>query len=111
MNDATPGTAPGPGEASDRAPDAVERRLRDSFARQTMMQTLGATLEDVGPGRTRIAAPIAPHVLQQQGFAHAAVSFAIGDTAAGYAALTTLPEGAEVVTAEMKIHQIGRAHV
>ncbi len=113
MNDATPGTGQGQGlglgEASDRAPEAIERRLRNSFARQTMMQTLGATLEDIGPGRTRIAAPIAPHVLQQQGFAHAAVSFALGDSAAGYAALTTLPEGAEVVTVEMKIHLLSPA--
>ena len=113
MNDATPGTVQGTGQGladtGDRAPEVIERRLRDSFARQTMMQTLGATLEDIGPGRTRIVAPIAPHVLQQQGFAHAAVSFAIGDSAAGYAALTTLPEGAEVVTAEMKIHLLSPA--
>lgn len=88
---------------------AVEQRLRDSFARQTMMQTLGATLEDIGKGHVRISAPIAPHVLQQQGFAHAALSFALGDTAAGYAALSTLPEGAEVVTAEIKIHLLSPA--
>ncbi|WP_090848175.1 PaaI family thioesterase [Paracoccus alkenifer] len=87
----------------------VEQRLRDSFARQTMMQTLGASLDEIAPGRIRISAPIAPHVLQQQGFAHAALSFAIGDTAAGYAALTTLPEGAEVVTAEIKIHLLSPA--
>ena len=56
----------------------VEARLRGSFARQTMMQTLGAELEEAAEGRTRISAPIAPHVLQQQGFAHAALAFAIG---------------------------------
>ena len=47
----------------------VEERLRGSFAKQTMMQTLGAELEEAAEGRTRIAAPIADHVLQQQGFA------------------------------------------
>ena len=87
----------------------VEARLRGSFARQTMMQTLGAELEEAAEGRTRISAPIAPHVLQQQGFAHAALAFAIGDSAAGYAALSVLPDGAEVVTVEMKINLLSPA--
>ena len=87
----------------------VESRLRGSFARQTMMQTLGAELEEAARGRTRIAAPIADHVLQQQGFAHAALAFALGDTAAGYAALSVMPEGAEVVTVEMKINLLSPA--
>lgn len=87
----------------------MEARLRGSFARQTMMRTLGAELEEVAPGRTRISAPIAPHVLQQQGFAHAALAFAIGDSAAGYAALSILPDGAEVVTVEMKINLLSPA--
>lgn len=87
----------------------VEARLRGSFAKQTMMQTLGAELEEAAEGRTRIAAPVADHVLQQQGFAHAALAFAIGDSAAGYAALSVLPEGAEVVTVEMKINLLSPA--
>ena len=87
----------------------VETRLKGSFARQTMMQTLGADLVEAAEGRTVIAAPIAPHVLQQQGFAHAALAFALGDSAAGYAALSVLPEGAEVVTVEMKINLLSPA--
>ena len=66
--------------------DDLERRLRDSFARQTMMQTLGATMVTAGLGRVVIAAPVASHVLQQQGAAHAALAFGLGDSAAGYAA-------------------------
>ena len=34
----------------------------------------------------------------------AALAFALGDTAAGYAALSTMPEGVEVMTAEIKIN-------
>lgn len=98
MDDATTGNAA-----------AIEARLRDSFARQTMMQTLGASLDEVAEGKTRISAPIAPHLLQQQGFAHAALTFAIGDSAAGYAALSVLPEGVEVVTAEIKINLLSPA--
>ena len=87
----------------------VEARLRGSFARQTMMQTLGAEMVEAAEGRVVISAAIAPHVLQQKGFAHGALPFAIGDSAAGYAALSVLPEGFEVVTVEMKINMLSPA--
>lgn len=87
----------------------VEARLRGSFARQSMMETLGATMDEAAEGRVVISASIAPHVLQQQGAAHAGLAFSIGDSAAGYAALSTLPEGAEVVTVEMKINLLAPA--
>ena len=81
-----------------------ENRIRDSFARQTMMQTLGARIESIAPGKVALTAPILPGSRQQQGFAHAALTFALGDTAAGYAALSVMPEGVEVLTAEIKIN-------
>ncbi|AHD10635.1 PaaI family thioesterase [Phaeobacter gallaeciensis] len=81
-----------------------EQRIRESFARQTMMQTLGAEITDVGQGSVTITAPILPGSRQQHGVAHAALSFAIGDSAAGYAALTLMPQDSEVMTAEMKIN-------
>ena len=84
--------------------EAVEAKVRDSFGRQTMMQTLGATMQVVAPGRVVITAPIGAHVLQQQGAAHAGLTFAIGDSAAGFAALTLMPAEAEVMTVEMKIN-------
>lgn len=87
----------------------IETRLRASFARQTMMQTLGASMDEAAEGRVVISAPIAPHVLQQQGAAHAGLAFSLGDSAAGYAALSVLPEGAEVVTVEMKINLLSPA--
>ena len=87
----------------------IEARLRDSFGRQTMMQTLGAAMDSAAEGAVTISAPIAPHVLQQQGAAHAGLAFSIGDSAAGYAALSVLPAGAEVVTVEMKINLLAPA--
>ena len=84
--------------------DAVETKVRASFGRQTMMQTLGATMQVVAPGRVVITAPIGAHVLQQQGAAHAGITFALGDSAAGFAALTLMPAEAEVMTVEMKIN-------
>ena len=79
-------------------------RIQASFDRQSMMQTFGAQLDHVEPGRVTISAPILPGSQQQQGFAHAALTFGLGDSAAGYAALSTLPEDSEVVTAEIKIN-------
>lgn len=86
-----------------------ETRIRASFARQTMMQTLGATLTGIEPGRVLIHAPILAGSLQQHGAGHAGLAFSIGDSAAGYAALSLMPDGAEVMTVEMKINLISPA--
>jgi uncharacterized protein (TIGR00369 family) len=84
--------------------DPLHSRVAASFARQGLMRSLGAELVAVAPGRCRIAAPLGPAVTQQHGAAHAGLTFALGDSAAGYAALTLLPDGAEVMTSEIKIH-------
>lgn len=84
-------------------------RIRDSFAAQSMMQTLGATLVDIADGQVSIRAPVLPGSRQQQGVAHAGLTFALGDTAAGYAALTTMKAGFEVLTVEMKINLLAPA--
>jgi uncharacterized protein (TIGR00369 family) len=90
-------------------PENIQARVQASFDRQSMMATLGATLAAVAPGRVDILAPILPGSLQQQGHGHAALTFAIGDSAAGYAALTTLDHEHEVVTAEIKINLLAPA--
>lgn len=84
-------------------------RITASFNAQSMMETLGAQLSEVTPGLVRITAPILAGTRQQQGFGHAGLTFSIGDSAAGYAALTLLPLDMEVVTAEMKINLIAPA--
>jgi len=84
-------------------------KIRASFARQDMMRTLGAELAEVSAGRVVITAPVLPDMRQQHGFAHAAVTFAIGDSAAGYAALSLMEEADEVLTAEMKINLLAPA--
>ncbi len=82
----------------------MEQRIRKSFGRQSMMETLGASLRSVSAGEVVIEAPILPGSRQQQGFAHAALTFALGDSAAGYSALTLLPEDQDVMTAEIKVN-------
>jgi len=84
-------------------------RIRSSFAAQSMMTTLGAELVQIAKGSVYIKAPILAGSLQQQGFGHAGLTFSIGDSAAGYAALTTIPLENEVVTAEIKINLLAPA--
>lgn len=84
-------------------------RVRASFAAQGLMDTLNATLVDLAPGQCRITAPIEDRTGQQHGVAHAGLTFSIGDSAAGYAALTLMADDAEVMTAEMKIHLLAPA--
>lgn len=89
--------------------EKLNAKLQQSFDRQSMMTTLGARLSQVEPGLVRIEAPILPGSRQQQGFGHAGLTFSIGDSAAGYAALTMIPEDQEVVTAEIKINLLAPA--
>ena len=89
--------------------DTARDRIRRSFAAQSMMKTLGAEIIEVEEGLVRIASPIVPGAMQQQGFGHAGLTFSIGDSAAGYAALTTLPLDMEVVTAEIKVNLLAPA--
>lgn len=84
-------------------------RIKDSFTAQSMMATLGAEIAHIAEGSVHIRAPILAGSLQQQGFGHAGLTFSIGDSAAGYAALTTIPLENEVVTAEIKINLLAPA--
>ncbi|MFP7571905.1 PaaI family thioesterase [Marivita sp. S2033] len=87
----------------------ISPRIQSSFDRQSLMQTLGARLVETGDGTVTITAPILPTATQQQGFGHAGLTFSIGDSAAGYAALTMMSEHQEVVTAEIKINLLAPA--
>lgn len=80
------------------------QHVRESFRGQTLMSTFGGTLKSVEAGKVAITCQIQDFAKQQQGLAHAGLTFALGDTAAGYAALSLLGEDMEVVTAEMKIN-------
>ena len=82
----------------------MEEKIRNSFDKQSMMTTLGARLGHLETGAIEVEAPILPGSLQQQGFAHAGLTFAIGDSAAGYSALSVMPDDAEILTTELKIN-------
>lgn len=78
--------------------------VRASFARQGMMDLLGARLALVEPGTCMIELPFRPELSQQDGFFHAGALTTIADSAAGYAALSLMPPGARVLTVELKIN-------
>lgn len=87
----------------------IEDRIRNSFAKQGLMTTFGASVLEVSQGLVRLRAPIRPGSSQQHGAGHAGLTFALADTAAGYAALTMMEEGREVMTAEAKINLMAPA--
>jgi uncharacterized protein (TIGR00369 family) len=87
----------------------IDKRIADSFDRQSMMTSLQARLLSAYAGRCVITAPLLPAYRQQHRAAHAAVAFALGDSAAGYAALSLMEEGQEVMTVEMKINLLAPA--
>lgn len=91
------------------APDGFEERVRGSFARQTVMKTIGARLVRVAPGEVDIELPVAPAVAQQHGFVHAGIVSTIADSACGYAALSLMDAGTAVLTAEFKINLLAPA--
>ncbi|HEX3558942.1 MAG TPA: PaaI family thioesterase [Pyrinomonadaceae bacterium] len=86
-----------------------EARVRASFARQRVMETIGATLARVAPGEVEIELPFREDLTQQHGFLHAGVVAAVIDSACGYAALTLAPAGAEVVSVEFKLNLLSPA--
>lgn len=84
-------------------------RVRESFARQGAMQTLGATLGLVAPGAVDIEMPWAAGLTQQHGFLHAGVVATALDSACGYAGLTLMEREAAVLTIEFKINLLAPA--
>ena len=84
-------------------------RTRESFARQRWMASLGAQLTHVAPGEVHIEMPGSPQWSQQHGYLHAGAITSIVDSACGYAALTLMPEGFEVLTVEFKVNLLSPA--
>ena len=81
-----------------------EARVRRSFSRQKMMETIGAVLERVAPGEIDIRVPVREAISQQHGFVHAGAITTAVDTACGYAAFSLMPPGAAVLTIEFKVN-------
>jgi uncharacterized protein (TIGR00369 family) len=85
-------------------PDTVEARIRQSFARQGAMETLGAELSRISQGVVEIELPFDPKLTQQHGFLHAGVISAALDTACSYAAYTVVEPEVSLLTIEFKVN-------
>src|SRR5262245_60602155 len=86
-----------------------EQAVRDSFAGQRMMATIGARLARVAAGDIEIRLRFREDLTQQHGFLHAGVVAAALDSACGYAAFSLMPEGVGVLTVEYKTNLLAPA--
>jgi len=84
-------------------------RVRDSFALQGAMQTLGARLTRIEPGAVDIELDWAAALTQQHGFLHAGMVATALDSACGYAGFTLMGDDAAVLTIEFKINLLAPA--
>src|SRR5262245_45040888 len=83
---------------------AYAERVRESFAKQRFMDTLGARRGRVLPGEVDIELPVREALTQQHGFVHAGALASVLDSAAGYAAFSLMPAGAGVLSVEFKLN-------
>lgn len=86
-----------------------EARVRASFGRQRLMQTLGVRLTRIAAGECELEMPFDPAFAQQHGFLHAGTLTAVVDSACGYAALSVMPPGAAVLSVEFKVNLLAPA--
>jgi uncharacterized protein (TIGR00369 family) len=91
------------------ADEAYADRVRASFARQSAMETIGARLAEVAPGRVVIEMDWAKGLTQQHGFLHAGMVATALDSACGYAGFSLMQPDAAVLTIEYKINLMAPA--
>ena len=71
---------------------------------------LGIEITRVGGGEVAARMVVQPHLLAPNGFLHAGSVVTLADTAAGYACIANLPEGANnFTTVELKSNHLGTA--
>lgn len=77
--------------------------VRAAFARQGFMRNLDGRLADLAPGRCAIEAAFRDDLTQHHGLFHAGVLTTLADNACGFAAMSLLPDGGEVLSVEFKM--------
>ena len=83
--------------------------VRASLDRQSFMALLGAAATVVEDGHVEIEVAYRADLCQQNGYLHAGVVTSIADSACGYAALTRMPEGSDVLSVEFKVNLLAPA--
>jgi len=80
------------------------QEVESSFARQAIMNLIGARLSLIEPGVIEITLPYRADLTQQHGFLHAGIVTTIADSACGYAAYSLMPAGSDVLSVEFKVN-------
>jgi 1,4-dihydroxy-2-naphthoyl-CoA hydrolase len=80
------------------------------FGAASLPGFLGIEIVSVGGGEVAARLDIKPHHLAPNGYLHAGTIVTLADTAAGYACVANLPEGANsFTTIELKSNHLGTA--
>ena len=96
-------------EAWREADPSYEARVRESFGRQSHMDTLGARIAYIAPGEVHLSLPYSPKFCQQNGYMHAGAIASVADSANGYAAFTLAAPETDVLAVEFKINLLAPA--
>ena len=83
---------------------AFAHEIEQSFAKQTIMNLIGAKLSRVEPGVVEINLPYRADLAQQHGYLHAGIVTTIADSACGHAAYSLMAPGSEVLSVEFKVN-------
>jgi uncharacterized protein (TIGR00369 family) len=87
----------------------VADRVRTSVARQTLLTTLGVTIEHLAAGHVELGMASRADLTQQHGFMHAGAITTVADSACGYAALTLFPPDRDVLTVDFSMNLVAPA--
>lgn len=80
----------------------MEEEVLESYRKQGFMKHLGIEIISIEKGIVKVSCKKSDKLTQQNGFFHAGVITSIADAACGYAALTTMPKGSDVLSVEFK---------
>lgn len=82
----------------------------NQFGAGSLPGYLGIEITRVADGEVSARLDIKPHLLAPNGYLHAGTVISLADTAAGYACVVNLPEGAHsFTTIELKSNHLGTA--
>lgn len=94
---------------NDFADPNFKENVAASFDKQNAMHLIRATMPLIEHGKTEIHVPHWEGLEQQHGFVHGGVVGMIADSAAGYSAMTMVPDTASVLTVEYKMNLVAPA--
>ncbi len=80
----------------------MKQEIIESHNKQGFLRYLGVEIISIEKGIVKVSCKKSDKLTQQNGFFHAGVITTIADAACGYAALTTMPKGSDVLSVEFK---------